>query len=56
MENKKPEEEKNTSFQLKNFMKQKILGLYGINKTKIEDTQSEPEDVVKLMPYDNTKV
>ena len=58
MENKKAEENKDSSFELKNFMKQKILGLYGINDSKIEDVaaQPEPEDIAGLLPHDSTKI
>ena len=55
LENKKSEEKKST-FKLKSFMKQKILGLYGINKSKIEDVPKDADDIMKLMPHDNTKI
>ena len=58
LENKKAEENKDSSFELKNFMKKKILGLYGINESKIEDVSSDPEseDITGLLPHDSTKI
>ena len=52
---KKPEKRK-LSFTLDSFIKEKILGMYGIRKrNKMKDKKKE-EAVSDLLPHDSTKI
>ena len=60
MDNKENERKK-SSFKLGNFIKERILRMYGINKKNDNDSLSEKQDSSNtiassdLLPHDNTK-
>ena len=57
----KENERKKSSFKLGNFIKERILRMYGINKKNDNDSLSEKQDSSNtiassdLLPHDNTK-
>ena len=56
MVSKKKPEKRKRSFTLDSFIKEKILGMYGIRKrNKMKDKEKE-ETVSDLLPHDSTKI
>lgn len=52
---KKPEKRK-LSFTLDSFIKEKILGMYGIRKRNKMKANRKEESVSDLLPHDSTKI
>lgn len=52
---KKPEKRK-LSFTLDSFIKEKILGMYGIKKRNKMKAKKREETVSDLLPHDSTKI
>ena len=52
---KKPEKRK-LSFTLDSFIKEKILGMYGIRKRNKMKAKKREEAVSDLLPHDSTKI
>ncbi len=52
---KKPEKRK-LSFTLDSFIKEKILGMYGIRKRNKMKAKEKEETVSDLLPHDSTKI
>ena len=52
---KKPEKRK-LSFTLDSFIKEKILGMYGIKKRNKIKAKGREETVSDLLPHDSTKI
>lgn len=52
---KKPEKRK-LSFALDSFIKEKILGMYGIRKRNKMKAKEKEETVSELLPHDSTKI
>ena len=56
MVNKKKPEKRKLSFTLDSFIKEKILGMYGIRKRNKMKAKEKEETVSDLLPHDSTKI
>ncbi len=56
MVSKKKPEKRKLSFTLDSFIKEKILGMYGIKKRNKIKAKGREETVSDLLPHDSTKI
>lgn len=56
MVSKKKPEKRKLSFTLDSFIKDKILGMYGIKKRSKIKAKRREETVSDLLPHDSTKI